>query len=99
MFVFVYFGKELALDNIAQGFSPFIKEGYILAKGKSPWDYQGIVKDGFDQQLTNEQSLALHLEKYRYLQWFKNIPLETDMFELQMIILSHVRQIFNFHRF
>ena len=38
LFVFVYFGKELALDNIAQGFSPFIKEGYILAKGKSPWD-------------------------------------------------------------
>lgn len=93
LYILVFFGKEFASDTLlSQDY--FLKEGFSLAKGSSPWDYGKIL----NQPQVQEEIIESHLSKYGYLQWFKEIPLEENGDHLKSKISGHLDQIFHFHR-
>ena len=94
LYLFVFFGKELAKETIeAQDY--FRKGGFSLAIGSSPWDYAKMINLPFKQ---DEVNIGDHLLKFGYLQWYKEIELESDLDKLKDSISAELDQIFHFHR-
>lgn len=97
LYILVFFGKDLAADTLpSQNY--FIKHGFNLSKGSSPWDYARILDPSIDRTYAIEIDIEMHLSKFGYLLWYKEIQLEEELNQLKLKVSDELNQIFHFHR-
>ncbi|MBS9524702.1 hypothetical protein KIH41_15645 [Litoribacter ruber] len=98
LFVLVFFGEKFGKELVEKKkAAKFLENGFILPKGKNPYDYANFFKQ-LSGTPTPILSCEEHISKFRYLQFAKKLEMSGSMGNLKSQVLEELERILRFCR-